>query len=201
MIRVLVADDQNLVRGALVALISLAADIEVVAEAANGLAAVDAAATTLPDVVLIDIEMPGLDGIAASERIRAAAPAARVIILTTFGRPGYLRRAMDAGARGFVVKDAWADELVDVIRRVHNGQTVLDPKLAVASLTSGPNPLTSREQDVLRAAADGASAAEVAQRLRLSEGTVRNYLSAAIGKCLARNRMGAVQVARDNGWL
>jgi two-component system, NarL family, response regulator DesR len=200
-IRILLADDQHLVRGALAALLALEDDFEVVAEVADGAAAVAAALAHAPDIALLDIEMPGLDGIAATQRIRREAPGVRVLILTTFGRPGYLRRAMDAGARGFVVKDAPADRLAGAIRDVYHGRTVVDPQLAVASLSSGPSPLTERECEVLRAGADGATVAEIAARLTLSEGTVRNYLSAAIGKTGARNRVEATRIARDRGWL
>ena len=201
MIRILLADDQHLVRGALAALLALEEDFEVVAEVADGFAAVAAAADREADVALLDIEMPGLDGIAATARIREVAPAVRVLILTTFGRPGYLRRAMDAGARGFVVKDAPAARLALAIREVHRGGTVVDPALAVASLSTGASPLTERERDVLRAGRDGATVAEIAARLVLSEGTVRNYLSSAIGKTGARNRTEAALIAHDRGWL
>jgi len=200
-IRILLADDQHLVRGALAALLALQPDFEVVAEVADGAAAVAAAVSHAPDIALLDIEMPGLDGIEATARIRSAAPGVRVLILTTFGRPGYLRRAMDAGARGFVVKDAPADRLATAVRDVHLGRIVVDPELAVASLSSGPSPLTEREREVLRAGADGVTVAEVASRLVLSEGTVRNYLSSAIGKTGARNRVEATKIARDQGWL
>jgi two-component system response regulator DesR len=201
MIRILLADDQHLVRGALAALLDLEPDFEVVASVADGAAAVAAAVADRPDIALLDIEMPGMDGIAATAGIRAAAPGVRVLILTTFGRPGYLRRAMDAGARGFVVKDAPADRLASAVRDVHLGRTVVDPDLAVASLSSGPSPLTSREREVLEAGSDGATVAAVAARLVLSEGTVRNYLSSAIGKTGARNRVEATKIARDRGWL
>jgi two-component system response regulator DesR len=201
MIRILLADDQHLVRGALAALLALEDDFEVVAEVADGAAAVAAATDREPDVALLDIEMPGLDGIAATARIREVAPAVRVLILTTFGRPGYLRRAMDAGARGFVVKDAPAARLALAIREVHRGGTVVDPALAVASLSTGASPLTDRECDVLRAGREGATVAEIAARLVLSEGTVRNYLSSAIGKTGARNRTEAGLIAHDRGWL
>jgi two-component system response regulator DesR len=200
-IRILLADDQHLIRAALAALLALEDDFDVVAEVGDGAAAVDAAVATTPDVALLDIEMPGLDGIAATARIREAVPAVRVLILTTFGRPGYLRRAMDAGARGFVVKDAPAARLATAIRDVHHGCTVVDPELAIASLSSGASPLTERERDVLRAGRDGATVAEIAASLALSEGTVRNYLSSAIGKAGARNRVEAARIAIDNGWL
>ena len=201
MIRIVLADDQHLVRGALAALLALEPDFEVVAEVGDGQAAVSAAVAHAPDVALLDIEMPVLDGIAATARIRAEAPTVRVLILTTFGRPGYLRRAMDAGARGFVVKDAPVERLATAVRDVYHGRTVVDPELAVASLSSGPSPLTEREREVLTASADGASVATVASRLVLSEGTVRNYLSSAIGKTGAHNRVEAMRIARDRGWL
>jgi two-component system response regulator DesR len=200
-IRILLADDQHLVRGALAALLALEDDFEVVASVADGSAAVRAAVEHRPDVALLDVEMPGLDGVSATRQIRSQAPGVRVMILTTFGRPGYLRRAMDAGARGFMVKDAPPDRLADAVRQVHGGRTVVDPVLAVASLSSGANPLTDREADALRAAEDGGTVADIARVLILSEGTVRNYLSAAIGKTGARTRAEAARVARDNGWL
>lgn len=198
MIRILLADDQHLVRGALAALLALEDDFEVVASVADGSTAVRAAVEHRPDVALLDVEMPGLDGVAATRQIRSQAPGVRVMILTTFGRPGYLRRAMDAGARGFMVKDAPPDRLADAVRQVHGGRTVVDPALAVASLSSGASPLTDREADALRAAEDGGTVADIAHVLILSEGTVRNYLSAAIGKTGTRTR---AEVARDNGWL
>jgi two-component system response regulator DesR len=200
-IRLLVADDQHLVRGALEALLAMEEDFEIVASVADGAAAVRAAVDLRPDVALVDIEMPVMDGIAATREIRASAPGVRVMILTTFGRPGYLRRAMDAGARGFMVKDAPPAQLADAVRQVHGGRTVVDPALAVASLSSGANPLTDREADVLRSAEDGGTVADIARSLNLSEGTVRNYLSASIGKTGSRTRAEAARVARDSGWL
>ncbi|HEU0241307.1 MAG TPA: response regulator transcription factor [Micromonosporaceae bacterium] len=201
MIRILLADDQHLVRGALAALLALEDDFEVVASVADGAEAVQAAIEHRPDVALLDVEMPGLDGVAATRQIVTRAPGVRVMILTTFGRPGYLRRAMDAGARGFMVKDAPPDRLAAAVRQVHLGRTVVDPALAVASLSSGANPLSEREADALRAAEDGGTVADIARTLILSEGTVRNYLSAAIGKTGARTRAEAARVARENGWL
>jgi two-component system response regulator DesR len=200
-IRVLLADDQHLVRGALAALLALEPDIEVVAQVADGAAAVEAAAALAPDVALLDIEMPALDGIEATARIGRQAPGVRVLILTTFGRPGYLRRALHAGARGFIVKDAPAARLALAVREVHRGGTVVDPELAVASLETAASPLTDRERDVLRAGRDGATVAEIAARLGLSAGTVRNYLSGAIGKTGARNRTEAARTADQHGWL
>jgi two-component system response regulator DesR len=200
-IRVLLADDQSLVRGALAALLNLEDDLEVVAEVGRGDEVLPAVQRTEPDVALLDIEMPGLDGLAAAGALAAAAPEVRVLILTTFGRPGYLRRAMEAGANGFVVKDAPAEQLADAVRRTARGERVVDPALAAATLAGGASPLTSRERDVLVAARDGAAVAEVARRLFLSEGTVRNYLSSAIGKTGTRNRVEAVRVAEAKGWL
>jgi two-component system, NarL family, response regulator DesR len=200
-IRVLLADDQSLVRGALAALLSLEPDLEVVAEVGRGDEVVAAARRSDPQVALLDVEMPGLDGIAAAAALRIELPSVRVAILTTFGRPGYLRRAMDAGVLGFVVKDAPAEELAAAVRRVAAGLRVVDPALAVATLAGGASPLTGRERDVLVAARDGATVADIAGRLFLSEGTVRNYLSAAITKTATRNRAEALRTAEDNGWL
>jgi two-component system response regulator DesR len=201
MIRVLLAEDQGMMRGALALLLGLEPDLEVVAQVERGDEVLAAVREHSPDVALLDIEMPGISGLEAAAQLRAEAPGCRVMILTTFGRPGYLRRAMDAGARGFLVKDGPVEELASAIRRVLAGQTVVDPALAAAALTTGPNPLTDRERDVLTAAVDGATIAEIAKRLHLSESTVRNYLSAAIGKTGSRNRMEAVQAARAQGWL
>ncbi|MBO2464260.1 response regulator transcription factor [Actinomadura violacea] len=201
MIRVMLAEDQRMVRGALAALLSLEDDLEVVGEASGSAEAVAVAARTRPDVVLLDIEMPDRDGLAAAPEIRAAAPGCRIMILTTFGRPGYLRRAMEAGASAFLVKDGPAQELAAAIRRVVAGERVIDPALAAAALSAGPNPLSPRECDVLAAGADGSTIADIAGRLHLSEGTVRNYLSAAINKVGARNRIEAVHTARAQGWL
>ncbi|HMA46544.1 MAG TPA: response regulator transcription factor [Frankiaceae bacterium] len=201
MIRVLLADDQHLVRGALAALLDLEPDIEVVGQASRGDEVVDLVRQVRPDVVLLDIEMPGLDGLAAASTLATAAPGARTLILITFGRPGYLRRAMEAGALGFVVKDAPAGQLADAVRRVARGERVVDPALAAATLAGGASPLTARERDVLVASRDSATVADVARRLYLSEGTVRNYLSAAIAKTGTRNRVEAVRAAEAKGWL
>jgi two-component system response regulator DesR len=200
-IRLLLADDQALVRGALTALLNLEPDLEVVSEVGTGDAVVAAVLEHRPDVALLDVEMPGLDGISATAAVRAAAPETKVLIVTTFGRPGYLRRALQAGASGFVVKDTPASQLADAVRRIHQGLRVVDPALATDSLLAGESPLTARESDVLRAARDGSSVAAIAKKLFLSEGTVRNHLSAAIGKTNAGNRAEAVLVADGNGWL
>ena len=201
MIRLLIADDQALVRGALSALLGLEGDIEVVAEVGRGDEVVDAALRTHPDVALLDIEMPGMDGIAAASALHTALPGCRSLIVTTFGRPGYLTRAMRAGASGFVVKDTPAAQLADAVRRVAQGLRVVDPALAADSLAQGESPLTERETDVLAVARSGGSIADIAHALHLSEGTVRNHLSGAIGKTGARNRADAVRVADENGWL
>ncbi|HVX53921.1 response regulator transcription factor [Nocardioides sp.] len=201
MIKLLLADDQALVRGALSALLGLEPDLEVVAEVGNGADVVAAVLEHRPDVALLDVEMPGLDGISATAAVRKAAPEVKVLIVTTFGRPGYLRRALQAGASGFVVKDTPAPQLADAVRRVHSGLRVVDPKLATDSLVAGESPLTQRETEVLQAARDGSSVAGIAAKLFLSEGTVRNHLSAAIGKTGASNRTEAVLIADGNGWL
>jgi two-component system response regulator DesR len=201
MIRVLLAEDQGMMRGALALLLGLEEDMEVVAQVATGDRIVDAALNSRPDVALLDIELPGMTGLDAAALLRSEAPDCKVMILTTFGRPGYLRRAMDAGAVGFLVKDGPVEELAASIRRVLTGETVIDPALAVAALSSGPSPLTARERDVLNAAVDGATVADIAAKLHLSESTVRNYLSSAIGKTGTRNRMEAVRSARQQGWL
>jgi len=200
-IRILLADDQALVRSALAALLELEEDFDVVAQVGRGDEVVAAARDLHPDVALLDIEMPGLDGLAAAAALTQEVPACRVIIVTTFGRPGYLRRAMESGALGFVVKDAPAEQLADAIRRVSRGLRVVDPGLAAATLAGGVSPLTGRERDVLVAARDGATVADIAGRLFLSEGTVRNYLSAAIAQTGVRNRVEAVRVADERGWL
>jgi two-component system response regulator DesR len=200
-IRLVLADDQALVRGALAALLDLEADLEVVAEVGRGDEVAEAAMRAHADVVLMDVEMPGMDGIAATAAVRSALPSCRVLIVTTFGRPGYLRRAVEAGASGFVVKDTPARQLAAAVRRVHAGLRVLDPALAEESLVSGGSPLTARETEVLRAAREHGTVADVAAALHLSEGTVRNHLSAAIGKTGARNRTEAVRTAEQQGWL
>jgi len=200
-IRIVIADDQALVRGALAALLALEPDIEVVGVAADGAEALTMVGSLAPDVCLMDIQMPGVDGIEATRLLRAASPATRVLIVTTFARPGYLRSALDAGAAGFMAKDAPAEELADAVRRVHSGLRVLDPALAEESLFEGANPLSDRERQVLRLAADGRSAAAIASEVFLSAGTVRNHLSSAIGKTGAENRAQAVRIAQDKGWV
>jgi len=200
-IRLLLADDQALVRGALAALLELEPDLDVVVQVGRGDEVVAAAVAHRPDVALLDVEMPGLDGISATRDLRRAVPSCRVLVVTTFGRPGYLRRAMEAGASGFLVKDTPAAELADAVRRIAAGLRVVDPALAVESLMVGDSPLTEREQAVLLAAADGGTVADIARSTFLGEGTVRNYLSAAMGKTGARNRADAVRIARHNGWL
>ncbi|SDO18235.1 response regulator [Geodermatophilus sp. DSM 45219] len=201
MIRVLIAEDQSMVRGALRALLELEEDLAVVAEVGRGDQVVDAAREHSPDVALLDIEMPGCDGIEAARALAAAVPACRAVVLTTFGRPGFLRRAMEVGAAGFLVKDAPVAELARAIRAVVAGERVIDRDLAAAALALGATPLSAREADVLRAAADGATVADISRTLFLSEGTVRNYLSSAIGKTGARTRVEAARVAEEKGWL
>ena len=206
MTRLLLAEDQAMIREALATLLDLEADLEVVAAVGRGDEVLDALgaaqrAGTPVEVALLDIEMPGMDGICAAQHAHRAYPELRIVILTTFGRPGFLRRAMEAGASAFLVKDAPAAQLADAIRRVVAGERVIDPDLAAAALADGVNPLTSRERDVLVASAGGASNAEIAAKLFLSEGTVRNYLSACIQKTGTRNRTEALTLARTKGWL
>jgi two-component system response regulator DesR len=200
-IRLLLADDQAMVRGALATMLGLESDIDVVAEVGRGDEVLAAARQTRPDVALLDVEMPGQDGIAAAGELREALPAVRVLMVTTFGRPGYLRRAMQAGVSGFVVKDTPARQLAEMVRKVASGLRVIDPSLAAETLSSGDSPLTERETDVLSVARAGGTVADIARSLSLSEGTVRNYLSSAIGKTSARTRADAVRIAEHNGWL
>lgn len=201
MIRVLLAEDQAMVRGALAALLTLEGDIEIVAEVGRGDEVLKAARATHPDVALLDIEMPGCDGITAAATLHEHLPSCRVLILTTFGRPGYLRQAMESGVVGFLLKDAPSTQLATAIRRTLAGERVVDPALAMAALSEGNNPLTARERAVLAAATQGASIAEIASSLSLSEGTVRNYLSIAIQKLGAHNRIEAAHLAEQKGWL
>ena len=201
MIRILLAEDQVMMRGALAVLLDLEDDLEVVAQVGDGSEIVPTAREVRPDVALLDIELPGRSGLDAAGDLAEQVPDCAVVILTTFPRPGYVQRAMAAGARGFLVKDGPVDELADAIRRVAAGETVVDPDLAATALRAGPNPLTDRERDVLAVSEDGASVADIAGRLHLSTSTVRNYLSAAIGKTGTRNKTEAAVLARRNGWL
>lgn len=201
MIKVLIADDQAMVRGALAALLSLEDDIDVVAEAANGDDALAALRSTHVDVALLDIEMPKRDGIATAAAITREGLGTRCLIVTTFGRPGYLRRALEAGASGFVVKETPAEQLAEAVRKIHAGQRVVDPALATESLFEGANPLTEREREILRIARDGEKISSIAKAVHLSEGTVRNYLSSAIHKTGAATRAAAAKRAEERGWL
>ena len=200
-IRVVLAEDQAMVLGALEALLELEPDISVVARAANGREALDAAARLAPDVLVTDIEMPAMTGLELAAALHTSHPQIRTIILTTFARPGYLRRALDAGARGYLLKDRPAAELAEAVRRVHKGLRVVDPALATEAWSASPDPLTDRERQILQRAGDGRSSTEIANELRLSEGTVRNYLSEAFSKLGAANRVDAVRIARKKGWL
>jgi len=200
-IRVVFAEDQAMVLGALEALLELEPDISVVARAANGREALEAAGRLAPDVLVTDIEMPAMTGLELAAALRTSHPSVRTIILTTFARPGYLRRALDAGARGYLLKDRPSAELADAVRRVHQGLRVVDPALATEAWSAEPDPLTDRERQILQRAGDGRSSTEIANELRLSEGTVRNYLSEAIAKLGASNRVDAARIARAKGWL
>ena len=201
MIRVLLAEDQAMVRGALAALLCLEPDIEIVAEVGRGDQVMEAAMAHHPDVALLDIEMPGQNGLEAAALLHERLPSCRVLMLTTFGRPGYLKRAMANGAVGFLTKEAPVAQLTEAIRRTMRGERVIDPQLAMDALSEGESPLTPRERDVLEAAGQGSSIAGIASALFLSEGTVRNYLSSAIQKLDAENRIEAFQIAREKGWL
>jgi two-component system response regulator DesR len=200
-IRILLADDQTLVRGALAAMLGLEPDMEVVAEVGTGDEVLAAARRTEPDVALLDVQMPGKDGLTAAAELHAALPSCKVVMCTTFGRPGYLSRALSAGAYGFVVKDAPPEQLVEAVRRVHAGLRVVDPSLAAESLATGQSPLTTREREVLAESSDGGTISDIARSLHLSEGTVRNHLSSAIGKTGARTRAEAARLAEERGWL
>ena len=201
MIRLLLADDENLIRAALATLLSIQEDLEVVAQAASGDEAVAMARRHHPDVALLDLQMPGLDGIAVAETLATDLPACASLILTSYGRPGHLKRALAAGVRGFLPKTVSAQVLADVVRSVHRGGRYVDPELAADAISAGDSPLTTREADVLELAADGAAVEEIARRTALSPGTVRNYLSSAAAKLSAANRYEAVQKARTNGWI
>jgi two-component system response regulator DesR len=199
-IRVVIAEDQAMVLGALVALLEMESDIEVVAQAPNGKLALDAVSRQRPDILITDIEMPELTGLEIAGEIKRSNHRTRVIILTTFARPGYLRRALEAGASAYLLKDMPADKLADAVRRVHRGLRVIDPELASEAWTEA-DPLTDRERQVLRMAAEGMATLEIASRIGLSDGTVRNYLSEAISKLGAANRVEAARIAREKGWL
>ncbi|MBE3000304.1 response regulator transcription factor [Nocardiopsis sp. HNM0947] len=201
MINIVLADDEHLVRGAIAALLGLEEDLEVVAEVGRGDLVVDAVREHGAQVAVLDIEMPGATGLEVAAQLRTAVPGCGVVVLTSFGRPGYLRRALAAGARGFLAKDAPVEQLAGAIRKVHEGGRYIDTELAAAAMAGGESPLTDRETEVLRAASDGASVSQIAARLHLSDGTVRNYLSNAIGKTQADNRMAAIRTAQDMGWL
>jgi two-component system response regulator DesR len=200
MIRVVIAEDQHMVLGALAALLQIEPDLEVVGEARDGASALELVRTLRPDVLLTDIEMPGMSGLELARAARAVTPALRVVVLTTFARQGYLRRALDAGASGYVLKDAPSQALADAIRRVHAGGRAIDPELAAEAWTEA-DPLTDRERQVLRLAGEGRRGAEIAREMGLAEGTVRNYLSEAISKVGGRNRVDAARIARGKGWL
>jgi len=200
-IRVLLAEDQTMLRGALAALLELESDICVIAQAANGREAQRLAREFTPDVVVTDIEMPEMTGLEFAAALKESESKSRVIILTTFARPGYLRRALDAGARGYLLKERPASELAEAIRRVHAGLRAVDPALAAEAWSADEDPLSERERRILQRAGDGRSSAEIAAELRLSEGTVRNYLSEAIAKLGAANRVDAARIARSRGWL
>jgi two-component system response regulator DesR len=201
MIRVLIAEDMHMIRGALVALLRLEKDIDVVAELDRGDTIVDAALRTLPDVAVIDIDLPGLDGLSAAAVLHERLPSCRTLILTGLSQPGHLLRALKVHARGFLLKDAPAARLANAIRSIAKGDRVLDPELVAAAVEAGPSPLTEREMDVLRAARSGSASVEIGERLNLSPATVRNYLSNAIAKLGARNRLDAIRTAEDAGWL
>lgn len=201
MTTLLIADDQTMVREALAALLGMESDFEVIAQCANGDEVMPAVRRARPDIALLDVDMPGPDGLTVAASLREEFPEVKTIIVTTYGRPGWVKRALDAGVGGFMVKDAPVERLAEGIRRVMSGLRVIDPELVVESSMHGDSPLTERETDVLRAAADGGSVDELASALFISAGTVRNRLSSAIGKTAARNRADAVRISRDNGWL
>jgi two-component system, NarL family, response regulator DesR len=200
-IRVVIAEDQAMVLGALAALLEMEEDIRVMACASNGREALDAVVKLKPDVLVTDIEMPVMTGLVLAAELRANHPATKTVILTTFARPGYLRRALDSGARAYLLKDRPAAELADAVRKVHRGQRVVDPALATEAWGAEIDPLSERERQILQRAGDGKTSTEIAGELRLSDGTVRNYLSEAIAKLGAANRVDAARIARAKGWL
>ncbi|MFD5135634.1 response regulator [Streptomyces sp. NPDC058378] len=200
-VRVLLADDEHLIRGALAALLALEDDIVLVAEAATGPEALAMALAHRPDVAVLDLEMPGADGVKVATSLRTALPGCRTMIVTSHGRPGNLKRALEAGVRAFVPKTVSARRLAEIIRTVHAGNRYVDPELAADAISAGDSPLTAREAEVLELAADGSPVAEIAERASLSQGTVRNYLSAAVSKLGVENRHAAVRLARRRGWV
>ncbi|MEV5508985.1 response regulator transcription factor [Streptomyces orinoci] len=200
-VRVLLADDEHLIRGALAVLLGLEEDLEVVAEAASGPEAIAMARAYRPDVAVLDLQMPGADGVTVATSIRAELPCCQVMIVTGHGRPGHLKRALEAGVRGFVPKTLSARRLAEIIRTVHGGSRYVDPELAADAICAGDSPLTAREAELLELAEDGASIAEIAERVSLTRGTVRNYLSSATAKLGAENRHAAARIARSQGWL
>lgn len=201
MIRIVLAEDMHMVRGALVALLGLETDIEVVEDVDNGTDIVPAVLRCRPDVAVIDIDLPGMDGLTAAGLVREKMPSCRTLMLTSLGRPGTLRRALDVRVSGFILKDAPPPQLAGAIRRVAAGERVIDPQLALAAWDARENPLTQREIEVLRHAAQGADAMEIAERLSLSAGTVRNYLTTIVTKIDARNRLDAIRIAQESGWV
>ncbi|SFG20580.1 response regulator transcription factor [Streptomyces mirabilis] len=200
-VRLLLADDEHLIRGALAALLGLEDDLVVVAEAATGPEALAMALAHEPDVAVLDLQMPGADGVRVATSLRTELPGCQVLIVTSHGRPGHLKRALAAGVRGFVPKTVSAQRLAEIIRTVHAGNRYVDPELAADAISTGDSPLTAREAEVLEFAADGAPVAEIAERAALSQGTVRNYLSSAVSKLGAENRHAAVRLARERGWV
>ncbi|NGO81309.1 response regulator transcription factor [Streptomyces sp. YC504] len=200
-LRILLADDEHLIRGALAALLALEDDLTVVAEAASGPEALAMALAHRPDVAVLDLQMPGADGVSVATSLRRELPSCQTMIVTSHGRPGHLKRALEAGVRGFVPKTVSAQRLAEIIRTVHAGNRYVDPELAADAISSGDSPLTAREAEVLELAADGAPVSEIAERAALSPGTVRNYLSAAVSKLGVENRHAAVRLARERGWV
>ncbi|MEV1080698.1 response regulator transcription factor [Streptomyces sp. NPDC050211] len=201
MIRILLAEDVSMVRGALVALLNLEPDLEVVAEVESGDEVLDAALVSRPDVAVIDLDLPGTDGITAAAQLHERLPGCRTVILTSLGKPGTLRRALAERVTGFVLKDSPASYLAEVVRKAAEGERVVDPELALSAFSDGESPLTERETEILRWAARGADATDIAEALHLSAGTVRNYLTSVVAKLNARNRLDAVRIAQESGWL